>query len=260
MTNTVTGTAHFATLARAAVYYEPYGETLESVAAKVEAGEIFIGKPEDKPGVYHTLDAKEGRYMAHSVMTRAAYMAPKSAAFGTPEYKVESAAKHHAYFIQFATDATRALVKRAIGEQRIKDSRDPHFNDIPLREWDMINDSVRESCNRRAKIAANEFPNSDNTKFYWSVSDGTGIAKAVAREIRGAQTKGKLKEKTGVTFGNYGITLPEGTHVKLIKGASGTEGDLWAVESFELLKELTGDEHYSDTRYCFVPTESVYLD
>ena len=45
---------------------------------------------------------------------------------------------HREYFAQFTTPGTIALVKRGIGVKRILASHDPHFNDIPLREWDAL--------------------------------------------------------------------------------------------------------------------------
>lgn len=53
------------------------------------------------------------------------------------------------------------------------------------------------------------------------------------------------------------VTLPKGTRVRLIKGASGTEGDLYAVESTKLLMDLTGNTHDPNYRYAFVPTDAV---
>jgi hypothetical protein len=256
-----TGTHHFDTFESAVAYYRHYGETVESLKEKLTAGDIAIGKPEDGPGVYHTLDRTEGRYIAHTVMTRAQYMGWKEIPGNPyPDTKEGRAKRHHDYMIQFATNATRATVARVIGEQRIKNSRDPHFNDIPLREWDALSNPTILAINRKAKIAANEFPNSDPTKLYWSLSDGVCIAKACARELRPVQTKGKLKEKTGVTFQGQGVTFDKGTHVQLIKGASGTQGDLWAIESADLVAELTGNAHDAEYRYCFVPVDSVDLD
>lgn len=45
---------------------------------------------------------------------------------------------HDAYYSQFVTPEVRAIVARCIGAGRIRASTDPHFNDIPLREWDAI--------------------------------------------------------------------------------------------------------------------------
>lgn len=39
------GTAYFPTIAAATAYYRPYGHSPSDVAAKLAAGEIFVGKP-----------------------------------------------------------------------------------------------------------------------------------------------------------------------------------------------------------------------
>lgn len=53
------------------------------------------------------------------------------------------------------------------------------------------------------------------------------------------------------------ITLPKGTRVELIRGASGTEGDKWAVASIRLLMDLTGNTHDPKYRYAWVPADAV---
>lgn len=53
------------------------------------------------------------------------------------------------------------------------------------------------------------------------------------------------------------VILPKGTLVRLIKNASGTEGDLWAVSSKKLLMALTGNTHDPKYRYCWVPADAV---
>lgn len=86
----------------------------------------------------------------------------------------DSAALHHAYYLQFGTPATRAFVLREIGVEKLKSSRNPYFNDIIKHQhphgwiWDYapINtDILRE----RGEI------NSQAVR--------TCVAKAVAREI-----------------------------------------------------------------------------
>jgi len=53
------------------------------------------------------------------------------------------------------------------------------------------------------------------------------------------------------------VTVPKGTKVRLVKGASGTKGDLYAVDSVKLLIGLTGNAHDPHYRYAFVPTDAV---
>ena len=47
---------------------------------------------------------------------------------------------HREFYRQFVTPAIIAGVKWLIGEDRLLDSVDPHFNDIPLRRWDKLGD------------------------------------------------------------------------------------------------------------------------
>ncbi len=63
--------------------------------------------------------------------TRTEYMntLPK---YGTPE----STAAHRSYYAQFVTPYVKQLVAERIGINRLCASKDPHFNDIPLKVWD----------------------------------------------------------------------------------------------------------------------------
>lgn len=57
------GTCHFISRAAAERYYRDYGDTAADVAAKIEAGEIHIGKPMTcEADETVKLDTKEGRY------------------------------------------------------------------------------------------------------------------------------------------------------------------------------------------------------
>lgn len=53
------------------------------------------------------------------------------------------------------------------------------------------------------------------------------------------------------------VTLPAGTRVMLVKGASGTKGDLYAVADAKLLVDLTGNSHDPKYRYAFVDHADV---
>ena len=46
--------------------------------------------------------------------------------------------EHRRYYGQLVNSATISAVVRHIGADRLKASTDPHFNDIPLREWDLL--------------------------------------------------------------------------------------------------------------------------
>lgn len=71
--------------------------------------------------------------MANITFTRADYMA---AASGFDEGT--RVAAHRRYFAQFVTPGVKAAVARHISIARIAASKDPHYNDIPLREWDAV--------------------------------------------------------------------------------------------------------------------------
>lgn len=45
---------------------------------------------------------------------------------------------HQEYYSQYVNAGITSRVKSSIGEKRIKESTDPHFNDIPLFEWDRL--------------------------------------------------------------------------------------------------------------------------
>lgn len=56
------------------------------------------------------------------------------------------------------------------------------------------------------------------------------------------------------------FTLPKGTPVVLIKNASGTEGDLYAVRDAKTIMDLTGNTHDPKYRYVWVPADAVSDD
>lgn len=54
------------------------------------------------------------------------------------EYRAARLAEHHAKYGALVTPSIISLVEDRIGVERIKNSTDEHFNDIPLREWDHL--------------------------------------------------------------------------------------------------------------------------
>lgn len=52
---------------------------------------------------------------------------------------------HDEYYGQFVTEPVVKLVKQFIGEERVLQSKDPHFNDIPLQQWDKLAETFRLS-------------------------------------------------------------------------------------------------------------------
>lgn len=90
---------------------------------------------------------------------------------------------HSEYYAQFVTEGVIRCVAQAIGKDRIMASRDNHFNDIPLKQWDSLNGAMKSLCNQKAKKEAE--PIKDNPHaFMWSLSDAVCIAKEAARIIK----------------------------------------------------------------------------
>lgn len=58
---------------------------------------------------------------------------------------------------------------KAIGANAIRTSRDPHFNDIPLRRWDGLHPNFDYAARHVARVP-------------WSLSDSVCCAKAAARD------------------------------------------------------------------------------
>lgn len=79
------------------------------------------------------------------------------------------------YYSQFASLAVQQLVARQIGKGRIKNSTDPHLNDIPLKEWDALAPAVHAICGRKLAEA--------NGSGGVSLSDCVCTAKVAARII-----------------------------------------------------------------------------
>lgn len=48
---------------------------------------------------------------------------------------------HREFYAQFLTPAVFSLVRQFIGAEKILRSTDEHFNDIPLKTWDLIANS-----------------------------------------------------------------------------------------------------------------------
>lgn len=55
----------------------------------------------------------------------------------------DSLAAFHLYYSQFVTPYVKEVVREHIGEDRIRASKDVHFNDIPLKLWDKLVPLVR---------------------------------------------------------------------------------------------------------------------
>ena len=80
---------------------------------------------------------------------------------------------HETYYGQFVTDGVRVMLK-AIGEDRIRASADPYFNDIPLKLWDNLSEALPLGVIRMISIA-----NGGGV----SLSDRVCVLKAAARQL-----------------------------------------------------------------------------
>ena len=83
---------------------------------------------------------------------------------------------HQEYYSQFVTPGVLRLVEGHIGRKRILESSDPHFNDIPLREWDDLQGQIIYMVGRLIQAA--------NGTNCISLSDTVCVAKAAAEKLR----------------------------------------------------------------------------
>ena len=88
---------------------------------------------------------------------------------------------HDDYYSQFVTPAVLSRVKLYIGEKRIRQSSDPHFNDVPLVLWDHLN--LQTAIHVETWRTANEYKGTPG-KFPWSLSDSVCIGKRAAKIIK----------------------------------------------------------------------------
>lgn len=72
-------------------------------------------------------------------MTRSIKIITREEYVKAPRINPEDGMKlHRAYYGQFVNSHVIRTVVVAIGGDRLKQSKDPHLNDIPLREWDLF--------------------------------------------------------------------------------------------------------------------------
>ena len=78
---------------------------------------------------------------------------------------------HEQYYGQFVTDGTKARVLSGIGLDALKKSNDPHFNDIPLHEWD----GLVANCPGSAAFS--------KAGDYYTLAGGICLLKEAARQV-----------------------------------------------------------------------------
>ena len=93
---------------------------------------------------------------------------------------MEGRCDHSTYYGQFVTESVRNRVAQEIGLERIKASKDPHFNDIPLGEWDRL---IGWAGQRVLRPMFSDIPLSKYGENN-SCCTHTCIAKEAARQLR----------------------------------------------------------------------------
>ena len=93
------------------------------------------------------------------------------------QYMNDKECSHAEYYGQFINYNIINAVKLCIGEDKIKKSKDPHFNDIPLNQWDNMKQTIISLCGRSIAEA--------NGTGGISLSDTVCVAKQAAHQIRG---------------------------------------------------------------------------
>ena len=78
---------------------------------------------------------------------------------------------HRQYYGQFVNAGTKARVLSGIGLAALKKSTDPHFNDIPLHEWD----GLVANCPGSAAFS--------KAGDYYTLAGGICLLKEAARQV-----------------------------------------------------------------------------
>lgn len=93
----------------------------------------------------------------------------------TRKQYMQGEASHEDYYGQFVTPGIKSMVLVWVGRQGVLNSRDPHFNDIPLEIWD----GLAMSAFARGEI----IPLLPSDESY-SLATGVCVLKIAARAIR----------------------------------------------------------------------------
>ena len=90
---------------------------------------------------------------------------------------------HNEYFFQFANPIIRRILSNSITLEQLSESKDPHFNDIPLDRWDSIAKYITPYINNERLKEAGEFN---------SLSTRVCILKAIAKDIVASSKSGTV--------------------------------------------------------------------
>ena len=88
---------------------------------------------------------------------------------------------HDEYFLQFANPIIRRILSNSITVEQLRESKDPHFNDIPLDRWDSIAKYITPYINNERLKEAREFN---------SLSTRDCILKALAKDLVASSKSG----------------------------------------------------------------------
>ena len=89
---------------------------------------------------------------------------------------------HSEYYAQFVTKGMKKMVESRFTLERLKRSKDGHFNDVTqLREWDVLNDLTRSMLDK-ALWKSLECPYTENG-YLWSMNNNICILKEAARQL-----------------------------------------------------------------------------
>jgi hypothetical protein len=98
------------------------------------------------------------------------------------EYMTNPNGLHRAFYGQFVTPFIRRSVADSIGFDKLRASKDGHFNDIPLSRWDRLSESLQSVLSVPGEIEYPNRPECAGKKFY-SLCNGVCILKEAARQL-----------------------------------------------------------------------------
>lgn len=152
-------------------------------SAKVDAKGFYIIDDDFKAENGHI----DFNYLAHDLEHRGLHV--DDSFYDRNDYMKKGLIDHHDYFLQFINKNSmeRALFS-FFGRETIEQSKDEHFNDIPLKEWDQFN--ARAHINGLKFGFAECASYVDRNKLWseqrvpWSMSNNVCFAKTMAHIIR----------------------------------------------------------------------------
>lgn len=104
----------------------------------------------------------------------------------TATQKSNGECSHNDFYGQFVTHQMKCVVISKIGHSAVVNSKDPHFNDIPLKQWDALSSAMCQLLDsyKWKRLHNTTYEERDKWKFIWSLCSGVCIAKQAARMIK----------------------------------------------------------------------------